>query len=533
MIETPTPAPSGVHAVGENAVQANGAAAEATTREPTSASSAAAAPPPPPSTPSKNKQPYQWWMRDTIVFQVPMEARGVDLAVGLKQTRQKRIQKLREVYPELEKASKEAHPEASTGEITVPKKKHSSAKYMPQMNQYGNVLDYLEAKYVQGVQFHVEENSDNEGEGSVYESDSVDSFLDDTDLFRNVAEQVLAQSTATKLELQTDNEFFVNVGDLEVEESEWTQENYDPLNDTTEEGPKKRKRKTDKSATSLPSGTTKKAKMATSNNKKSGETMTEVQVDTHGNLDVSELQAQVTRSQEDVNALLKRLTKLIKSSTSEKNFPRRKKSERVSVVCEEGNGPGDKQKFKNPFDESQLLMVTIPPNIRPGGTFRVSVPIAANDIDPSKDYNNMSKELMEAIEEYATSYDDMIALNGKLQEKLGNKKYSVAKEKQRRFDDILKEFPSNLKTPVDRSYLQLRVRRVRKNRSQRSSTKAKESSDEKSANTAASPSKAAVVSGTVGSPKKVPKLSTIEILLPVLSNTFPTMQWAESDFIIE
>jgi len=125
-----------------------------------------------------------------------------------------------------------------------PSNKRKKLENVPQPDQFGSVLDYLEAKYVKGVMLEEEDNAPilddkSEGQGSVY---SKDSFLDDTDLQRDVAEQVMASTTLTKLELEhEDGDFFVNVGNLEVENDDYG-ENYDPLQDKENKTTKKRKK---------------------------------------------------------------------------------------------------------------------------------------------------------------------------------------------------------------------------------------------------------------------------------------------------
>ena len=93
-------------------------------------------------------------------------------------------------------------------------------------------MDYLEAKYVRGVMLgdEIDENEASDKE-SVY---SEDSWLDDSLLKRDVAEQVLSHETHTKVGVENENEddFFVNVGNLEVEENELL--NYDPTQDASQ-----------------------------------------------------------------------------------------------------------------------------------------------------------------------------------------------------------------------------------------------------------------------------------------------------------
>jgi len=233
--------------------------------------------------------------QDAITVNIPIDV-TVDLGVALRRTRQKRIAALYEAFPSLKTIHQESKKDdtegsgdddnsensddeimegtgdsAAAAEGGVDKKKKNKKKktkptnaLVPQRHEFNSIVDYLEAKYTQGVMIHNEndppgeegyddstkrkggdgddneDDDDDEGQGSVY---SETSFLDDRDLQRDVAEQVLAQTTTTKLELEGDDDFFVNVGDLDVEETELTQKTYDPLEDgPTKTTTKKRKR---------------------------------------------------------------------------------------------------------------------------------------------------------------------------------------------------------------------------------------------------------------------------------------------------
>lgn len=223
--------------------------------------------------------------QDTITVNIPIGVTA-DLGVAFRRTRNKRIAALYQAFPSLKqkkfddaedkKINNEDGGESDemegTGDSGVTggdgdgekKKKAKNSKkakpandLVPQREQFGSIMDYLEAKYTRGVMIHDEDeqpsdadgedgegkseqqkdDEDEEGQGSVY---SETSFLDDRDLQRDVAEQVLAQTTTTTLE--GDDDFFVNVGELDVEETELTQKHYDPL----EDGPSKSKPATKK-----------------------------------------------------------------------------------------------------------------------------------------------------------------------------------------------------------------------------------------------------------------------------------------------
>jgi hypothetical protein len=252
--------------------------------------------------------------QDAITVTIPMNV-TVDLGVAIRRTRTKRIDAIYKAFPSLQDHEKkndnddeeeddeeeddEEKNSDNNDEIAMdgdeisgdvagkklPKKKtgkdkkhesnsnNRSMDNVPQRHEFASIMDYLEAKYVRGVMLQEQESDsqegedgdkdesgkqhkddDDEGDGSVY---SESSFINDTDLQRNIAEQVLAQTTTTKVELEGDDDFFVNVGDLVVQESEHTQENYDPLDDNPKLSKPSKKRKKPCSAHATTTTTTK------------------------------------------------------------------------------------------------------------------------------------------------------------------------------------------------------------------------------------------------------------------------------------
>lgn len=251
--------------------------------------------------------------QDAITINIPIGVTA-DLGVALRRTRTKRIEAIYQAYPELKEKKEsgqdddededeedddvegesDAEIEGEEGEGPPKKKKKKSKKekesgkkpgLVPQRHEYGSIMDYLEAKYVRGVMIEnenetpqgaedednevsaVKNDEDDEGQGSVY---SQSSFLDDRDLQRDVAEQVLAQTTTTKLELEGDDDFFVNVGDLDVEETELTQKHYDPLEDSPNKAktPSKKRKKPSTASTAVPKAASPPAKKKTAVTKK-------------------------------------------------------------------------------------------------------------------------------------------------------------------------------------------------------------------------------------------------------------------------
>lgn len=477
-------------------------------------------------------------------------------------------------------------------------------KHVPQPRDYGNMLEYLEAKYVQGVMVDASEldhqggdeeegddhvGDDDEGAGSVY-SDLSD-FMDDTDLRRTVASQVLAHSTATRLELSRngpgtgtgsgnnnqkngqrnshddDNAFFVNVGALEVEETEFTQEHYDPLQDVDDSGKKKKakatkkRKKPDSAATTITTTTSapgkKSAPMGSSGSKPSSTSKAVVQQPKKkaktGDTKVATAKgpgkpvstltkavpkvpsmskslpakplvkaktmvkakakvsppAMTTASDDDENddgasmsttatpkaaaptsshaAVSSREVAALKATALQRKqvsdgiydrilqyipneqFPRRKTKERVALICPADKKPGDSILFSNPHVPGQRLKVQIPKNTAAGGSFKVTVPVQ-EDLDETADYNKLSREFYDAVDDYARAYDDWCDAHGAWRKAVGDADWAPHLEKRKKFDALMKQFPNDLKTPVDKDYMKKILRRARQNRSKREQT---------------------------------------------------------------
>lgn len=233
--------------------------------------------------------------QDAITVLIPLDVTA-DLKIAIKKKRAKIISSLYKKFPLLRKETKidnkinknddepmvgdEKEENAKEKDDKQPMNKKNKMENLPQPNQFGSVLDYLEAKYVKGVM--LEENDKDggpilddklEGQGSVY---SRDSFLDDTDLQRDVAEQVMA-STLTKLELEhEDDDFFFNVGTLEVE-NDYYGDNYDPLLDKENKTKTTKKRKKSSTAASTTSTKTSTSGASTTSASKSKKIKTEQQ----------------------------------------------------------------------------------------------------------------------------------------------------------------------------------------------------------------------------------------------------------------
>ena len=412
----------------------------------------------------KKKMKLRKLLQDAIFVRIPMTVTA-DLAVALQRTRAKRSEALHEMFPELKVSTgAKSQPEGSAidedeedkgvedkkaeeGEGTKKngkKKPQQAPKHMPQRHEYDNVLDYLEAKYAQGVMVDDEganEGDDEEGQGSVY---SETSFLDDKDLRRTVAEQVLAHSTATKLELQDDDEFFVNVGNLEVEETDLTQEHYDPLEDTNKPLTKRKRKKAPasadskkkgKSAAASPKSTTlqpKKKKAKTSETTDKKETTNTSKSKEEKSPPRSSIPAEKIAKKRKARSdkLFDGLVEMIKAATPEE-LPRRKTKERVTLVCPEDKSPGDSILFSNPHVPGQKLKVKVPKSAKPGGRFRVTVPVP-NTVDEDTDYNKLSRVFYGVLDDYARAFDDWCDAEGEYRKAIDDKDFNAHFEKRKK-----------------------------------------------------------------------------------------------------
>ena len=549
-------------------------------------------PPPPPTTTtttpkdprSRKRRRRDKLFQDCVTIQIPLDVTA-DLGVAFQRTRRKRVQALTKAFPGLvvtQPAAPTTLPpevakdslkgdttmedddddddENKTGPVSPPRKPLS---HVPRKEDYANVVDYLEAKYVQGVMLDDEkepggnndeddddDDDDDEGQGSVY---SQSSFLDDQDLQRGIAEQVLAQSTTTKLELESNNDdaFFVNVGDLEVEQSFMTEEGYDPLQglDNVKKPKKKRKpaeKKDSKSVTSKSSSTGKEkkkpaAKATTAKGNKTGTPKKKSDAS-----EASDKKAKATTTstttlpkkkdktlsttaekaaaakKTKVDAALKIVVKIVKDLPAT-DLPRRKTSEKVAITCPADKQPGDSILFANPHVEGQRLKVKIPKKTVPGGTFRVTVPVAprSEDENDTTDHNKWSREFYDAFIDYCALYDEWIDLVAVVKEEEGDTEYAAYVEKRNKFLPLLKELPKDLKTPLDKAYLNKLLRRARQNRNKRERTRKLQ--EEKAAEEPADTGE-----NEPSDEKDAP--ATRQVIVPQLATEFPTVAFDHNHF---
>ena len=323
--------------------------------------------------------------QDAITVVIPLDVTA-DLKIAIKKTRAKRILSIYKKFPSLQKKTKKTEDKTNLNDDDEPMldeedeenakekdmkrqpDKKKKMEHVPQPEQFGSVLDYLEAKYVKGVMLEEDDegggpelDEKSEGQGSVY---SRDSFLDDTDLQRDVAEQVMASTTLTKLELEHEDggDFFVNVGTLEVENDDYG-DNYDPLLDKENKTKTTKKRKKSASAASAaatsttPASKNKKSKTEqqpqkkhpssakSTKSKKSTTSMSPTSPikskpsdDKKTGDKAAKLAAKKIKAHSD--ALFKKAIGMIKKLTSEE-LPRRTTKRKVALKCPKNKKPGD------------------------------------------------------------------------------------------------------------------------------------------------------------------------------------------------
>jgi len=241
-------------------------------------------------------------LSDSIIVYVPQNL-TIDFGYAVWRGRQRRLRKLKK-WEQKYLASEDAKDGEEIKKEEEAEELEPKSSNVLQRNQFGGIVDYLEAKYVRGVMVDgvsqeekvrqkrqrakqrklkqlqgeladvdIKEEDIADEELSLSEDDarstySADSFLDDTDLVHEVAGQVQASSGITKVEAQAklgkqpkegddpietqynkksnglipDCEgFFVNVGDLEMEVE--NDEDDDDLYFDWAKSPKKKKKK--------------------------------------------------------------------------------------------------------------------------------------------------------------------------------------------------------------------------------------------------------------------------------------------------
>jgi hypothetical protein len=257
----------------------------------------------------------------------------------------------------------------------------------------------------------------------------------------------------------------------------------------------------------------------------------------------------------------KQLLAMIKTASNEE-LPRKKTKERVAITCPPDKKPGDQIMFANPHVPGQRLKVKIPKNATPGSTFKVTVPVADLAADDETDYNKFSREFYDTLDDYARAYDNWCDAEQDYRKASGDKEFAGHLEKRKKFDVLISEFPKDLKTIVDKPYIQKILRRARQNKHKRERTMAKqaarvngesdsdEDSDEEEEKEEVKPKAKAVAVEKKASPVKKQKAvvsmsslskaqpkaaataapSTVTIVIPQLSKVFSTKVFSADDF---
>ena len=94
------------------------------------------------------------------------------------------------------------------------------------------------------------------------------------------------------------------------------------------------------------------------------------------------------------------------------------------------------------------------------------MPVKPPDKD-GEDKNKLPRAFQDLLDEYARAYDNWCQAHAEVEQS-----FSAFKEKQQKYDRLVKEFPSNLVTPIDADYLKKILRRARQNKHKRSRTAA-------------------------------------------------------------
>lgn len=326
----------------------------------------------------------------------------------------------------------------------------------------------------------------------------------------------MGQATTTKLELQDDDAFFVNVGELEVEESELTKQNYDPLQDLKNDAKKSRKRKKPPSETKQSGSGAKKPQPKQSQKKKAApkpeepakkKTKTKPTNDkktpkTPTNVVTQPTSEEAPQSKSDDPAtenlrkaamklqlksdeLLEEMIQEVQGFTADQ-LPAREKAAKIRVVISvpEGKKAGDVIKFANPHNKAQKVQTKIPAGTGPGDSFKVLVSKPAPEPAESDntDHNNIPREFYGLLDEFARSFDDWCDAEGAYRKAIKDKDFSAHLTKRTKFDKLIPAFPSGLKTPVDKAYLQRILRRARQSKQKRAQTVARQQQPPEPAN---------------------------------------------------
>jgi len=164
--------------------------------------------------------------------------------------------------------------------------------------------------------------------------------------------------------------------------------------------------------------------------------------------------------------------KLIKDLTPQQ-LPRkpRKSTIKLLVNIPPGKKVGDNITFQNPNVAGQKLKAAIPKDADMEKlTMIVRIPMPAK-VTEKKD-NVFPKELKDALLNYSNAYDDFCLAEQEYNEALPpskRKSFKASSQRLKMFDDMLVEFPRNLATPIDATFMRKNVRQEKSNRARRES----------------------------------------------------------------
>lgn len=143
---------------------------------------------------------------------------------------------------------------------------------------------------------------------------------------------------------------------------------------------------------------------------------------------------------------------------------------KVSVNIPPGRSIGDNITFENPSVPGQKLRAAIPKDADMENlTFIVKIP--QPKVKPTEKRDNLlPRELKDALLNYSNSYDDYCTAEQEHDMTLPpskRKSFKATTERLKMFDDMIYEFPRNLITPIDVSFLRKNVRQEKSNRLRR------------------------------------------------------------------
>jgi len=372
---------------------------------------------------------------------------------------------------------------------------------MPHRGDYSNVLDYLEAKYVRGVNVdsgdsgaNDEHDKANENDAGSYYSDADNSFLDDSELVTTLAEQVLAGAAKTKVEMNAKKEredldessdddaaFFVNMGDIEIAEDEddptensWfinAHEEYEKekLRLAKKGGSKKKRKPKDLVLPSSgPSGSSSSKVSTQSKSLPKKEAIKPPQKNcTKSNEELERLRSKVDELKGEVDNLVEASRRAIADLT-EDHLPRISTTFKAVIDMPDNLEPGESFQFVNPRIPGQKLQANIPEVIPDNRKITVFCPCPEGETsteDMEGKTNKLPKEFRELLDVYSKVYDEWVCARCDFADAHPDEKpLKPYNERSKKFIKIISFFPSNLAMPIDSRYIQSRIKQLRQNR---------------------------------------------------------------------